>query len=407
MGKQAEHPGRTKGDPSLLTVIACLDQTAELGGAELAMVNQIRWIGNGSWEWLAVLGEAGPLIEQLRSSSVDVSVVDLPQRLRGIRQDAIRTSSLVNPLRLGSSLAYVRRLVYCLAKSRAGLIHINSMRMGPLGIAAGRILRIPTVWQVHSVAARPAMSPAAVRMTRLLTTRAADHIICPSIAIAETLPGMPVERLSVIPNGIDPAPYRPGGLRRDRRVAMVARLAPIKGQHIFLQAIESVGPCHPEVEFVIAGGPLFGTDEYAASLKKKVAKLRGASVRLIGHVEDVPRLLDQIDVYVHASVTEEGLPLGLIEAMMAGKAIIATAAGGPTEMIEDGVSGRLIPPGDAPALARALDDLLTYPDEARSMGRHAREVALQRYDIKKTAPMIERVYELVLARRKEASFASA
>ena len=243
------------------------------------------------------------------------------------------------------------------------------------------------------------MSPAAVRLTQVLARFAADHIICPSNAIAETLPGVPLRRLSVIPNGIDPALYRPNGFARHNRVAMVARLAPIKGQHVFLQAIESLAPRHPGVEFVIAGAPLFGAEEYAKTLKDQAAKLGGASVRFAGHIDDVPAFLEQIDIYVHASVTAEGLPLGLIEAMMAGKAIIATAAGGPSEMIDDGVTGRLIPPGDAQALAKALDELLNDAEGAWTMGHRAREVALERYDIRKTASMIERVYESLLARR--------
>ena len=387
--------------------VACLDQTSVIAGAELALENQIKQIGCSRWRWLVVLGEDGPLASRLRSQSAEVTVLRLPRSVRSLRQDAIRARSFGHPFRLAALAWYAIRLVRRLSSPRVNLIHINSMRMALLGGVAGKILRRPVVWQVHSAAAQPAMSPAAVRLTQLLARFAADHIICPSNAIAETLPGVPLRRLSVIPNGIDPAPYRPTRFAQHNRVAMVARLAPIKGQHVFLQAIESLGPRHPGVEFVIAGAPLFGAEEYAKTLKDQAAKLGGASVRFAGHIDDVPAFLDQIDIYIHASVTAEGLPLGLIEAMMAGKAIIATAAGGPSEMIDDGVTGRLIPPGDAQALAKALHELLNDAEGAWTMGHRAREVALERYDIRKTASMIERVYESVLARRKGNSFASA
>ena len=363
----------------------------------MALVNQIRWMDPARWRWLAVLGEDGPLVPRLRSHSVDVTVLPLPEQLGSIRQHAIRANSFANPLRLGAAWYYVFRLVQHLSRSRVDLIHINSMRMAPLGIAAGKILRLPIVWQAHSVAASPAMSPAGVRMTQFLAKHV-DHLICPSTSIAATLPKVRSTRMHVIPNGIDPNPYHALGPTMHRRVAMVARLAPIKGQHIFLEAIDRIIARHSDVEFVLAGTPLFSEGDYANRLHRQAASLSPESVRFAGHVDDVPGFLNQTEVFVHASITAEGLPLGVIEAMMAGKAIIATAAGGPVEMIEDGVSGRLIPPGDARALAEALDDLLDDREGARAMGRRAREVALARYDIRKTAPQFDRVYEAALAR---------
>ena len=107
--------------------------------------------------------------------------------------------------------------------------------------------------------------------------------------------------------------------------------------------------------------------------------------------------MDGLDIVVHPSVEPEGLGQTIIEAMMAGKSVVVSAAGGSAELVEDGVTGRLVPPGDASALASAIADLLSDPAKAAEMGRRAREVALERYDIRTTARAIEDIYEKVLA----------
>jgi glycosyltransferase involved in cell wall biosynthesis len=180
---------------------------------------------------------------------------------------------------------------------------------------------------------------------------------------------------------------------------MVARFSPIKGQHVFVDAVELLAPRYPDAEFVLAGAPLFGEDGYARSVRNQATgSLIGDRIRFLNFVEDVPRLLDSLDVVVHASLYAEGFGQTVAEAMLAGKAVVASSAGGPGEIIEDGVTGLLVPPGDAQALANAIDDLLSDPERAREMGRLAREAALERYDIRKTTQSIEAVYEKVLAR---------
>jgi mannosyltransferase len=82
--------------------------------------------------------------------------------------------------------------------------------------------------------------------------------------------------------------------------------------------------------------------------------------------------------------------------MMAGKPVIASAAGGTVDLVEDGVTGRLVPAGDAQAVASAIDAFLRDPAAARAMGERARERALERYEIHETAAATARVYQEVL-----------
>ena len=175
---------------------------------------------------------------------------------------------------------------------------------------------------------------------------------------------------------------------------MLGRIAPWKGQHVFLEAARRIAAARPEVEFVVAGDPLFGEEKYARSLRDQAA---GLGVRFLGFVEDVPALLRDLDVVVHASVQPEGMGQSVVEAMLSGRPVVATGLGGTAELVEDGVTGRIVPAGDPGALARAVSDLLADPGSAAEMGRRARHVARDRFDLDRYAREMAGVYEEVLA----------
>jgi glycosyltransferase involved in cell wall biosynthesis len=180
---------------------------------------------------------------------------------------------------------------------------------------------------------------------------------------------------------------------------MVARFSPEKGQHLLLDAAERLGRVRTDVEYVFAGAAFFGEGRYEEQIRSRAQGGPLAErVRFTGFVEDVPSLLRDLDIIVHPSVEPEGFGQIVAEAMMAGKPVVVSAAGGSAELVEDGVTGRLVPPGDAAALADAIAELLASPRKAAEMGRRARQVALGRYDIRKTTGAIEEVYERVLAR---------
>ena len=146
-------------------------------------------------------------------------------------------------------------------------------------------------------------------------------------------------------------------------VGIVGRLEAWKGQDVFLRAAARVSAEHPGAVFAVVGGGLPGKEtEYAGRLQTLVEELGLAGrVQFPGHAQDVFPWFDALDVCVHAT---HGEPFGLVlvEAMALGKPLVATALGGPVEIVEEGVSGLLVPPGDEKALAEAIGRLLS--DEA-------------------------------------------
>ena len=179
---------------------------------------------------------------------------------------------------------------------------------------------------------------------------------------------------------------------------MIARLAPLKGQDIFVEAAQRLAEVYPQMEFLIAGSALFGEEEYARRVRQQAeAGPHSDRIRFLGFVEDVPRLMGDLDVVVHASTLPEAFGQVIVEAMLSGRPVVATAIGGPAEIIEDGVTGRLVPPADATALAAAIAQLACDRVAAAAMAHRARALALDRFDAGRTTRAVEAVYEKALA----------
>jgi len=122
-------------------------------------------------------------------------------------------------------------------------------------------------------------------------------------------------------------------------------------------------------------------------------------VRFCGLRRDVPAILQGLDLFVLPSLFE-GLPLSLLEAMAAGKPVVVTRVAGSSEVVEDGVNGRLVPPADADALAEAVAELLDDQELAQTLARRGQETVRQRYTIGPVAEAYERLYEELLRARQ-------
>lgn len=168
------------------------------------------------------------------------------------------------------------------------------------------------------------------------------------------------------------------GWSSNQIVGIVGRLQAWKGQKVFLQAAAQLAQAHPDSRYVVVGGAILGWEgDYPQQLQRLASDL-GISecVHFAGHQDDVYPWFDAMDVVVHASFGES-FGLILVEAMALGKPLVAAAAGGPLEIVEDGVSGLLVPPGDDAALAGAIERILDDPGLASSLAAGARDRAAE------------------------------
>jgi len=201
--------------------------------------------------------------------------------------------------------------------------------------------------------------------------------------------GYPASRVVTIHNGIEPAePAEPVRLAEGPTILEVARLAEVKGQRTLLEALPEL-----EAAAVLVGEDLERSGEYRRELEELGHRL-GVAERVVfaGRRDDVPGLLAGCDVVCLPS-TAEGLPLVLLEAMGQGKPIVASAVGGVPELVLDGETGVLVPPGDARALAAALHRVLDEPELARRLGEAGRRRVAERFAAAAAAARILSLYE--------------
>jgi glycosyltransferase involved in cell wall biosynthesis len=178
---------------------------------------------------------------------------------------------------------------------------------------------------------------------------------------------------------------------------MLGRIAPWKGQDLFLRAFAAAFGAGEE-RAVIVGSALFGEEQHGRELERLAATLGIAErVEFRGFREDVWPELASLDVLVHASLVPEPFGTVVLEGMAAGLAVIAPAEGGPADVVSDGETGVLIPPRDEAALSAAMRALAGDPATRARLGAAAR-ASLGAYRPETIAARLEQVYASVLSR---------
>jgi glycosyltransferase involved in cell wall biosynthesis len=209
----------------------------------------------------------------------------------------------------------------------------------------------------------------------------------------------PVERWGRVPIvhcGVDPTEYAVRAHRDTggRRLLFTGRLARVKGLPVLLAALELLRARHPDVELSLAGdGPERGV------LEVEARRLGVADrVRFLGYQssDQVRALLQDTDVFVLPSFAE-GVPVVLMEAMASGVPVVTTRVAGVSELVEDGVSGFVVSPGDVEALARAIDTLLGDPALRDRFGAAGRRMVEREFDVGREGAWLGEVFESALA----------
>ncbi len=345
-------------------------------------------------------GPEGSLIEEVRERGVPLTIE--PSLVREI-----------NPLKDVRALHALYRRI---RRGRYILVHTHSGKAGILGrwaawLAGLRGERPIIVHTVHGWSHHERQHPLARRsfvLLERLTASVTDKLIVVSPLNMEQglADGIATaDKYIAIRSGIDlerfRQPSRPPGAVRDELgipdhapvVGTVTRLSRQKAPLDFVTAAAAVAEARREVHFVIVGdGPLRGEVEAQIAAHGLTER-----VHLTGLRRDVPDLMHSFDVFALSSLWE-GLPRVLPQAMAAGLPIAATAVDGTAEAVRHGVNGLLTPPGDPPALADALLNLLDDPDLARQMGAAGLEMVNQ-FGAQKMVDDIEALYEALLKRR--------
>ena len=307
-------------------------------------------------------------------------------RSRGFEPETFR-------LRFPFDPGCVMGLVRTLKRRGVGVVHSHEFTMAVYGAAAASLLRVPHLLTMHGGLGfadrwrrRAAFRWASRRSRAVVAVSRAG-----ALALSRRL-GMPHSALTVVPNGIRPDP--PSGAEVKAELGLesgallvlaVGNLYPVKGHAVLVRALAR---CR-EIPWHLA---IAGRGGEAEPLTRLVADLGCTPrVHLLGYRADVADLLSAADVYAMPSLSE-GLPLALLEAMFAGKAIAVSGVGGIPEAVRDGEEALLVPPGDDLALSAALDRLLRDAPLRARLGATARGTAQSRFSVEAMTDAYERLY---------------
>jgi len=304
----------------------------------------------------------------------------------------------LSPRRVAGYVAWLlraRRAVRRAAvRHRADLIHINTSSL-LVGAVLGRPRGARVVWHVHEIVRHPRSLALLFRLAPMT----ADRVVAVSDAVRDNLGILRAGRRRVVTihNGVpatpDTVPDPAIAALGDPVVIYVGRLNRWKGYEVYVDAVERVAPSHPEAAFVLAGDPPTGEEWRSAELARRIdaAGLSGR-LRLLGFHPDSAAAFSASAIAVVPSTEPDPLPTVVLEAMRAGCAVIASAHGGAVEMVEDGRSGLLVRPGDAAALAAAMDRLLSDPALRDRIGAAARDRVATLFTVERFLERLVAVY---------------
>jgi len=329
-------------------------------------------------------------------------------RARGVPVVSIPLRGELSPR---MDLAAVALLTRTLREGNFTIMHAHSSRAGLVGrLAACRAGTPLVLFTAHNsifYEQWPAWKKWLFAAAESMLGRCTDRIFTVSEALRKELLArehLDAKRVVTVYNGIDVKRFQQGGDRLavlrslgmpplGQVVGTIARLAPQKGVAYFIEAAAMLVKDY-QVNFVIIGdGPLRRRLEAEAAERGL-----GQRVFFAGERRDIPEILSALDLFVLPSVTE-GFPLTLLEAMAAGKPVVATTAGGIPEAVVDQRTGLLVPPRDAQALAWAIATLLVDRNQAARFGLAGRERVLERFTVEVMIRRIEEEYRSLLVEK--------
>jgi glycosyltransferase involved in cell wall biosynthesis len=282
-----------------------------------------------------------------------------------------------------------RRILAHVREARPELLHTHLVHADFYGLAAGRLAGVPVL-----ASTKHGFNGFRERKAFGFADRTLGRVLDLHIAISQGLAtylaeneGFDLAGFDIVHYGIEPGP-EPLPPTPGPRIAAVGRLIPIKGLDTLLAAVADV----PEAHVEIAGdGPL------RATLQADIeARELGSRVRLLGRVAPAGPVMERAAVVVIPSLGE-GFGMVALEAMERGRAVIASSVGGLPEIVVEGETGLLVPPGDPAALAGAIRALLADPERIVAMGKAGRRRALDAFSQDRCTRRTSELYDSVLA----------
>ncbi len=381
--------------------------TAARAGDRIRVVHLIGQLGLGGSERQLLV-----LLEHLTRERFESHIIvfnpslygELHQQLERLGIAVITVPAKCRPVPARALLLYriFRRL-------KPDIVHSWTAHDNPYAGLVGRLAGVRGRLGSLRTTARSTLMADLSPLTRWLSLFGVARLVVNSEQGASELrrQGIPDRRIRLLRNcvamcaspGAPPADLSGLGIEpRHRLVGLIANLRRVKNHLFFIDAMARILPDFPDLEVLLVGQPLPSEPDLPGLIEQRIAShsLQDRFV-LTGFRPDVPALLKRMEICCLAS-RSEGMPNVLLEAMAAGRPVVATRVGGVGELVDDGENGFLIEPGDTSGFAEAVCRLLRAPELARRMGRSGRDRAARRHSCAEAAGRLEEIYRDALGK---------
>jgi glycosyltransferase involved in cell wall biosynthesis len=371
-----------------------IDQSSGLGGAELCLLDIA--VDYRSTSKVGLFSE-GDFLEALQRVEIPHEI--LTEYALTIRKESRWWESL------GFSVEIIK-IAYRIARSSRNydVIYANTQKAFVVSAIASLISGRPLVFHLHDILSTQHFSPTNLKVVITLANLVTRLIIANSEATKQAFieAGGRPDRVKVVYNGFYIDRYQEQacqsrrlrhelGLDQQFVVGCFSRLSPWKGQHILLSALTQL----PEnITVLLVGEALYGEDDYVQSLHQQIeADGLGDRVKFLGFRSDIPELMQACDVIAHTSTIPEPFGRVIVEAMLSRRPVIATAAGGAVELIQQHKTGWLIEPDNVQSLIEAILAIEASQSDLNAMTQSAYTEAIERFSITQTNSQISNFLE--------------
>jgi glycosyltransferase involved in cell wall biosynthesis len=354
-----------------------------IGGGQISIRNLLEGLDEKKYYPLVVCPTRGNLVDELSKLNIETTI---------IKMESLRKLNVLSWINI------IFKLIRLIKRRNIDLIHSNGSRATIYGGIAARITKIPLIWHVRIADTD--------KWVDKVLARFATKILVVSKAVSLRFKWNK-KKITVVYNGIDLEKFNPlidgtkirqefSLLSSTPLVGIVGRLDNYKGHEYFIKAAKKVIDAIPNTRFLIVGD---GENRKKLETLKMKLGLNG-HVIFTGNRNDIAEIMAALDLFVLSSVSE-GFGRSAVEAMACGKAVVASNVGGLSEIVEDGITGKLVPPRNPDALMTTILGLLKDKEKAKRMGRAGRQRAEKMFSLQQNIKKTLRIYEQIISNQKE------
>ena len=376
-----------------MITILIIHQSAELYGSDKTLLLLLKHIDKTKFYPVVVLPNEGILKDELEKENIEVVIAPVLKLSRKMFTPK-NIFKFIKDIKIGISI-----LDKLNKKHHFDIVYSNTLAVS-LGMIYAKKRKIKHLWHVHEIIIRPKIIAAIYPKLLMIFS---DLVVCNSIAtqknLTQRIPKLESKSIVIyngieIPKGSNPDKINLGFPVDNIVISLVGRISSWKGQQLLVSAFVILAKKHLNIKLVFLGSAPLNQEHFEISLKNKIAENKlQEHVVIFPFQKEIAKFWNSIDIAVVPSTEPEPFGLVAAEAMLAKKPVIASNHGGLAEIVIDDVTGFLVAPNDAIALAEAISKLIGNPELRTQFGKKGHERVINEFSIERHVDQFEAIFE--------------